>query len=108
VSITATDLGDRPLPDQSFGLVDAYQLAAQEIEQVQRLPWQDLKPCENAPWRFGDRDLCRLNDARGRLTIVEAFEGSPTTKQIIVALEWEHRRQGRRTVRLVTLVNQTA
>lgn len=104
--IRAAQLGESYLAEQMTGLVEAYQLAAHEIDKVQRLPWGELEPCVDAPWRFGDSELARLSDASGRLTIVETFEGNPTTKQIIVALEWRHRRQGRRTVRLVTLVNE--
>lgn len=89
------------------GLADAYTLAAHEIQRVQRLPWSELEACVDAPWRFMQDGLDRFDDATGRMTIVDAFEGDPATKQIIVALDWRHRRQGRRTVRLVTLVNES-
>lgn len=102
----AARTGDGPLAQHTTGLVEAYQLAANEIDRIQRLPWRELEPCVDAPWRFGDPGLASLRNASGRLTIVETFEGNPTTKQIIVAVEWQHRRQGRRTVRLVTLVNE--
>lgn len=89
----------------STGLAEAYKMAVHEIERVQRLPWRELEPCVNAPWLFGGDGLDHLQNAKGYLTIVTEFEGDPSTKQIIVALEWEHERQGRRRVRLVTLVN---
>jgi len=106
VSVVATRLGAFTVNVTTTGLAEAYQMAAHEIERVQRLPWQELEPCENAPWRFGAGKLAAMSGARGHLTIVPEFEGNPSTKQIIVALEWQHERQGRRTVRLVTLVNR--
>jgi len=88
------------------GLADAYQLAALEIERVQQLPWEDLSPCRDAPWRFGAGDLRRLADAHGVLNIVDGYDGDPAVKLVTVALEWRHVRHGRRTVRLITLVTR--
>jgi hypothetical protein len=91
---------------KSAGLADAYQLAAREIACVQRLPWGDLEPREDAPWLFGSGEIAALADARGALTIVDGYDGNPAVKKVVVALEWIHRRQGRRAVRLVTFVTQ--
>jgi hypothetical protein len=104
--IGANKLGECGMDDSDTGLADAYQLAAHEIQRIQRLPWEDLAPRENAPWVFGTRELAHFTQARGGLTIVDEFDGNPCLKQVTVALEWEHNRQGRRAVRLVTLVNR--
>ncbi|HEY3268031.1 MAG TPA: hypothetical protein VGM37_13985 [Armatimonadota bacterium] len=106
VGIQSVSVGGNPVSIKQSGLAEAYQLAATEIERVQKLPWTELAPCADAPWRFNGQRLATLPDAQGRLSIVDGFDGDPAVKQIIVALEFRHVRQGRRTVRLVTLVNR--
>lgn len=90
------------------GLADAYQLAAHEMRNLQRLAWDDLSAREDAPFVFGSSELRRLANAHGGITIVEAYDGNPSVKRLTVALEWLHSRQGRRSLRLTALVNREA
>lgn len=94
------------MEDNNGGLAEAYQLAAHEMRNLQRLPWDDLSPRQDAPWLFGAGELDRLAGARGGITIVDAYNGNPGVKRLAVKLEWSHSRQGRRSVRLITLVNK--
>lgn len=93
--------------ENTSGLAEAYQLAARELRSLRSLSWNDLSPREDAPWLFAGGELRRLEDARGGVTIVDGYNGNPGVRRVTVALEWLHGRHGRRTVRLIALVDRT-